>query len=134
MKNLQPSPHKADPPKFLPKEHRAQLTVYQSSNDPPADPIYHQRWSDRISFTRRAVCCENSHARFKPLMRQDDSFSATFPAATQDKRHRVISYQKMFQGTIEGASVHPREVVKEALKQNAAAVILALRRPTVSGS
>lgn len=41
MKNLQPSPHKADPPKFLPKEHRAQLTVYQSSNDPPADPIYH---------------------------------------------------------------------------------------------
>lgn len=67
-------------------------------------------------------------------MRQDDSFSATFPAATQDKRHRVISYQEMFQGTIEGASVHPREVVKEALKQNAAAVILALRRPTVSGS
>jgi DNA repair protein RadC len=31
----------------------------------------------------------------------------------------------MFQGTIDGASVHPREVVKEALKQNAAAVILA---------
>ena len=42
-----------------------------------------------------------------------------------DKRHRVISYQEMFQGTIDGASVHPREVVKEALKQNAAAVILA---------
>jgi DNA repair protein RadC len=31
----------------------------------------------------------------------------------------------MFHGTIDGASVHPREVVKEALKQNAAAVILA---------
>ena len=31
-----------------------------------------------------------------------------------DKRHRVISYQEMFQGTIDGASVHPREVVKEA--------------------
>jgi len=42
-----------------------------------------------------------------------------------DKRHRLISYQEMFQGTIDGASVHPREVVKEALKQNAAAVILA---------
>jgi DNA repair protein RadC len=39
-----------------------------------------------------------------------------------DKRHRLISYQEMFQGTIDGASVHPREVVKEALKQNAAAV------------
>jgi DNA repair protein RadC len=47
-----------------------------------------------------------------------------------DKRHRFISYQEMFQGTIDGASVHPREVVKEALKQNAAGVILAHSRPS----
>lgn len=46
------------------------------------------------------------------------------------KRHRPISYQEMFQGTIDGASVHPREVVKEALKQNAAAVILAHPHPS----
>jgi len=39
-----------------------------------------------------------------------------------DKRHRLISYKEMFRGTIDGATVHPREVVKEALKQNAAAV------------
>ena len=36
----------------------------------------------------------------------------------------------MFQGTIDGASVHRREVVKEALKQNAAAVILAHPHPS----
>ena len=47
-----------------------------------------------------------------------------------DKRHRLISYQEMFQGTIDGASVHPREVVKEALKQNAAVVILAHPHPS----
>jgi DNA repair protein RadC len=47
-----------------------------------------------------------------------------------DKRHRLISYQEMFQGTIDGATVHPREVVKEALKQNAAAVILAHPHPS----
>jgi DNA repair protein RadC len=47
-----------------------------------------------------------------------------------DKRHRVINYQEMFQGTIDGASVHPREVVKEALKQNAAAVFLAHPHPS----
>lgn len=47
-----------------------------------------------------------------------------------DKRHRLISYQEMFQGTIDGASVHPREVVKEALKQNAASVILAHPHPS----
>src|SRR6202050_4726147 len=47
-----------------------------------------------------------------------------------DKRHRLISYQEMFQGTIDGASVHPREVVKEALKQNASSVILAHPHPS----
>jgi DNA repair protein RadC len=47
-----------------------------------------------------------------------------------DKRHRLISYQEMFQGTIDGASVHPREVVKEAWRQNAAAVILAHPHPS----
>jgi DNA repair protein RadC len=47
-----------------------------------------------------------------------------------DKRHRLISYQEMFHGAIDGASVHPREVVKEALRQNAAAVILAHPHPS----
>jgi DNA repair protein RadC len=47
-----------------------------------------------------------------------------------DRRYRLISYQEMFQGTTDGASVHPREVVKEALKQNAAAVILAHPHPS----
>jgi DNA repair protein RadC len=47
-----------------------------------------------------------------------------------DKRHRLISYEEMFQGTIDGASVYPREVVKEALKHNAAAVILAHNHPS----
>ena len=42
-----------------------------------------------------------------------------------DKRHRLIACQDLFRGTIDGASVHPREVVKEALQHNAAAVILA---------
>ena len=47
-----------------------------------------------------------------------------------DKRHRLISYQEMFQGTIDGASVHPREVVKEALRLNAAAVVFAHPHPS----
>jgi DNA repair protein RadC len=44
-------------------------------------------------------------------------------------RHRVIEYVELFRGTIDGASVHPREVVKEALRHNAAAVILAHNHP-----
>jgi RadC-like JAB domain-containing protein len=42
-----------------------------------------------------------------------------------DNRHRVIAFEKLFLGTIDGTSVHAREVVKAALKCNAAAVIFA---------
>ena len=45
-----------------------------------------------------------------------------------DNRHRVLRFDEMFRGTIDGTSVYPREVVKEALKINAAAVILAHNR------
>jgi DNA repair protein RadC len=47
-----------------------------------------------------------------------------------DNRHRVIDYRELFRGTIDGASVHPREVVREALRYNAAAVIFAHNHPS----
>ena len=47
-----------------------------------------------------------------------------------DNRHQLIAYKELFYGTIDGASVYPREVAKEALKQNAAAVILAHNHPS----
>jgi len=42
-----------------------------------------------------------------------------------DKRHRLIHFEEMFRGTIDGASVHPREIVKAALQRNCAAIIMA---------
>ncbi len=47
-----------------------------------------------------------------------------------DNRHRMIELQEMFYGTINGASVYPREVVRAALRHNAAAVILAHNHPS----
>ena len=47
-----------------------------------------------------------------------------------DNRHRVIRFEELFSGTINGASVHPREVVKRALHHNAAAVIFAHNHPS----
>lgn len=47
-----------------------------------------------------------------------------------DNRHRVICFEEVFRGTLDGASVHPREVVKLALARNAAAVILAHNHPS----
>jgi DNA repair protein RadC len=41
-----------------------------------------------------------------------------------DTRHRVITVETLFQGTIDRASIHPREVVKSALTHNASALIL----------
>lgn len=47
-----------------------------------------------------------------------------------DNRHRVLAYEEMFRGTLDGASVHPREVVRAALDHNAAAVIFAHNHPS----
>lgn len=47
-----------------------------------------------------------------------------------DNRHRVLAFEVLFQGTIDGANVHPRVVVQAALKHNAAALILAHNHPS----
>jgi DNA repair protein RadC len=52
------------------------------------------------------------------------------PCLFLDNRNRVITFEKMFYGTIDGASVYPREVVRMALKTNAAAVIFAHNHPS----
>ena len=54
----------------------------------------------------------------------------TFCVMLLDKRHRLIEYVELFRGTIDGASVHPREVVKLALAKNAAAVLCAHPHPS----
>lgn len=47
-----------------------------------------------------------------------------------DTQHHLIEYCELFRGTIDGASVYPREVVKQALAVNAAAVIFAHNHPS----
>jgi len=53
-----------------------------------------------------------------------------FMALFLDNQHRVLQAQKMFSGSIASVEVHPREIVREALKLNAAAVILAHNHPS----
>lgn len=53
-----------------------------------------------------------------------------FGAMFLDSRHKVIDFKIMFQGTIDQASVYPREVVKYALDVNAAAIIFAHNHPS----
>lgn len=58
--------------------------------------------------------------------RQREAFYILF----LDNQHRVIRDEILFEGTIDAASVYPREVVKRALHHNAAAVILAHNHPS----
>jgi DNA repair protein RadC len=54
----------------------------------------------------------------------------TFAVLLLDARHRLIDYVELFRGTIDKASVYPREVVKLALERNAAALVLAHPHPS----
>ena len=47
-----------------------------------------------------------------------------------DAKHRVLAFESLFRGTIDSASVYPRQVVKRALAHNAAALILAHNHPS----
>jgi DNA repair protein RadC len=47
-----------------------------------------------------------------------------------DKHHRVLGFEELFRGTVDGAIVHPREVVKLALSRNASAMILVHNHPS----
>lgn len=59
-----------------------------------------------------------------------DKQHEVFMALFLDNQHAVLASEALFQGTIDGASVYPREVVKRALHHNAAAVIFAHNHPS----
>lgn len=66
---------------------------------------------------------------FLTLQLRDKPYEAFF-AMFLDTKHRVIHHQELFRGTIDSATVPVREVVKEALKHNAAAMIVAHNHPS----
>lgn len=53
-----------------------------------------------------------------------------FAVLLLDNQHRLLAYEELARGTIDGAAVYPREVVRAAMQHNAAAVILAHNHPS----
>ncbi len=84
-----------------------------------AEPLQHGQALNDPAETRRYL-----NARLC------DHASEVFACLFLDTRHRLIVYEELFRGTIDGATVHPREVVRRALQHNAAAVILAHNHPS----
>jgi DNA repair protein RadC len=64
------------------------------------------------------------------LARLRDRPHEVFCCMFLDNRHRVLAFDELFRGTIDNTTVYPREVVKQALQRNAAAVILAHNHPS----
>lgn len=62
--------------------------------------------------------------------RMQEYESEVFACLYLNNQHRVVAMEELFQGTINGAAVYPREVVKRCLYNNAAAVIFAHNHPS----
>jgi DNA repair protein RadC len=95
--------------------------------------VLEQRLSYRLGTEGAAFTSPDECKRYLVLKlaeREREVFSVLF----LDSQHRLIKYEEMFFGTIDGASVHPREIAKAALKYNAAAVILAHNHPSGSSN
>lgn len=88
-----------------------------------------RRWLDE---ELKRDCVLNSPAAVRDCLRlhfagrEHESFVAMF----LDAQHRLIATHELFRGTLTQTSVYPREVVKEALKVNAAAVIFSHNHPS----
>jgi DNA repair protein RadC len=83
-----------------------------------------------IRVRKGTVMASPNAARDYLTMRLAPRDHEVFTILFLDSRHRLIDCLEMFRGTIDGASVHPREVVKEVLARNAAAVILSHNHPS----
>jgi DNA repair protein RadC len=92
-----------------------------------------------IELSRR--CLERSMPRGTPVSspaeaaacfraRLGDLSHEAFACVFLDTRHRVVCFEVLFRGTIDGAPIYPREVLKRALHHNAAAVIVGHNHPS----
>ncbi|MCP0913662.1 JAB domain-containing protein [Legionella septentrionalis] len=88
------------------------------------------RRSDFISLQKN-FALTNSNQTYAYLKRQlRDKKNETFAALFLDSQHRIITYEELFTGTINSATIHPRPIIERTLQLNAAALILAHNHPS----
>ncbi|WP_237932543.1 RadC family protein [Buttiauxella sp. S19-1] len=108
-----------------------------SSDAPPALTPYAQRTIRRavslldkhlrqpgVAFTSSDVTRDWLRLQLAPLERE------VFMVLLLDNQHRLLAHETLFSGTINHTEAHPREVVKFALRHNAAAVLFAHNHPS----
>lgn len=82
------------------------------------------------TLQRGAPLADPANTRRYLIAQLRDRSHEVFCCLYLDNRHRVIAFEELFRGTLDGASVHPREVVRRILTHNAAAVIFAHNHPS----
>ena len=89
-----------------------------------AETILRKRWArlGSLSDPRESAAWLRMHCA--------SMVAEVFGLILLDNRHRILSTRELFRGTIDGASVHPREVVRAVIEANAAAVILYHNHPS----
>ncbi len=110
-------------------------TMMNTTIDPQSDDTIIQAalniLEQRISYSVNSPSLTSaSDSRDYMKLKLADYEHEVFACLFMDQRHHVIAFDELFRGTIDGASVYPREVVKEALNHNAAAVIFAHNHPS----
>jgi DNA repair protein RadC len=88
---------------------------------------HHEALADGVTLNGSSLVKEYVSHQLKAYQRE------VFACLFLDNGHRLLAFEELFYGTLTEASVYPREVVKSALKHNAAAVIFAHNHPS-SGS
>jgi DNA repair protein RadC len=89
-----------------------------------AERSHHQQLQQGPVLSSSAAVRGFLRSRLAPRVRE------VFACLFLDSRHRLIAYETLFLGTVDRASVHPREVLRRALELNAAALILAHNHPS----
>lgn len=104
----------------------------------------------QAKFVQLQACLEMSKRYFRDEIRDGDVITSsdavrqfvlrqltdrkyeTFACLYLDAQHKILNFEELFRGTLDCASVHPREVVRAAIEQGAAALILCHNHPSGS--
>jgi DNA repair protein RadC len=84
----------------------------------------------RLGVYQDPPICSPERARELVFLRLGGLADEHFAVGFLNNRHQLIGFELLFRGTVDGASVHPRVVVRRSLELNSAAVLLAHNHPS----
>ena len=114
--------------------------IRKSKDDPKCYVLNGTYSEDEILHVAEAILAERVYGKDRIsspedikrllVLRYRDLKNEVFSVIFLNSKHEVLGIEDLFNGTIDGAIVYPREIVRKALEYNAAAVILAHNHPS----